>query len=314
MTKYLVTGGAGFIGSHIAETLVEAGHEVRVLDNLSTGKQENLRAFRSRCGFIEGDVRDTDTVADAVKGVDYVIHQAALASVPRSIKDPTSSNQVNVQGTLNLLLAAKEHGIKRVIYASSSSVYGDSETLPKSEGMPPSPRSPYAVSKLAGELYCRVFADVYGLPTTCLRYFNVFGPRQDPNSQYSAVIPLFVKALFEGVPPTIFGDGEQSRDFTYVENVVAANIAACESNSPGGEVYNVACGERYSLNTLYDKLKKIVGVDIQPEFAQPRPGDVKHSQADTRAIEEGLGYRVGVGFDEGLTRTVDWYRSEGLGL
>ncbi|UCG51902.1 MAG: SDR family oxidoreductase [Candidatus Latescibacterota bacterium] len=309
MATYLVTGGAGFIGSHIAETLTRNGHEVRVLDNFSTGKQENLDPFRSECLLIEGDVRDADAVEEAVRGVDFVIHQAALASVPRSIDDPTSSNQVNVQGTLNLLLAAKKHEIKRFVYASSSSVYGDSETLPKAEEMPPNPKSPYATSKLAGELYCRVFADVYGLPTTCLRYFNVFGPRQDPNSQYSAVIPVFVKALLQERPPTIFGDGEQSRDFTYVENVVSANILACESNNSRGEVYNVACGDRFSLNWLYGKLKNIIGVDIEPKFGPPRPGDVKHSQASVEAIERGLGYKIRVGFDEGLKRTVDWYKS-----
>jgi UDP-glucose 4-epimerase len=308
MAHYLVTGGAGFIGSHIAEKLVAGGQEVRVFDNFSTGKRENIASFSDRCSIVEGDLRDAAAVDGAVRGVDFVIHQAALASVPRSINDPVSTNEVNVQGTLNLLVAAKKHGVKRFVYASSSSVYGDSPTLPKEEGLPTNPKSPYAVSKLAGEMYCLSFSEVYGMPTTSLRYFNVFGPRQDPESQYAAVIPLFVTALLAGKRPIIFGDGEQSRDFTYVDNVVSANVLAAASNLPGGRVYNVACGERFALNSLYRELNNLVGVKIDPVFEPPRAGDVKHSQASVRAIEKDLGYRTIVPFADGLKRTVQWYR------
>jgi UDP-glucose 4-epimerase len=246
-----------------------------------------------------------------VKDVDYVIHQAALASVPRSIDDPTASNQVNAQGTLNLLEAAHRHSAKRFVYASSSSVYGDSEVLPKVETMTPNPMSPYAVSKLCGEWYCGVFSGIFGLPTVSLRYFNVFGPRQDPNSQYSAVIPLFMKYLIDGRAPTIYGDGEQSRDFTYIDNVVNANLLSCASDIPGARVYNVACGERFTLNFLYEKIKNILDVDIDPSFGPPRQGDVKHSQAAIETIEADLGYRSGVGFEDGLNRTAQWYRKAG---
>lgn len=311
MARYLVTGGAGFIGSHIAETLVRQGHEVRVLDNLATGMRRNMASFENDATFLEGDIRDADAVAEAVDGVHYVIHQAALASVPRSIANPSASNQVNVQGTLNLLEAARRAGVKRFVYASSSSVYGDSEVLPKREDMPPNPKSPYAVSKLAGELYCRVFHAVWGMPTVGLRYFNVFGPRQDPNSQYSAVIPLFASALLEGRRPTIFGDGEQSRDFTFIDNVVQANLSACRSAGPGGAVYNVACGERYTLNRLFERLRDIIGADVEPKYGDPRPGDVRHSQAAIDRIEADLDYHPRVGFDEGLERTVAWYREAG---
>jgi nucleoside-diphosphate-sugar epimerase len=308
MAHYLVTGGAGFIGSHIAEKLVEEGHDVRVFDNFSTGKRDNVAPFAGRCAIVEGDVRDAGAVDEAVRGVDLVIHQAALASVPRSINDPVSTNEVNVEGTLNLLVAAKKHGVKRFVYASSSSVYGDSPKLPKEEGLTPNPKSPYAVSKLAGEMYCLSFSEVYGMPTTCLRYFNVFGPRQDPESQYAAVIPLFITALLEGTRPTIFGDGEQSRDFTYVDNVVSANMLAAASNLPGGTVYNVACGTRFTLNSLYGELNNLLGVSIEPVYDAARPGDVKHSQASVRAVEDALGYRTIVPFGEGLRRTVRWYR------
>lgn len=311
MAHYLVTGGAGFIGSHIAERLAGDGHEVRVFDNFSTGKRDNIDAFANRCAIVEGDVRDAAAVDRAVRGVDFVIHEAALASVPRSINDPFSTNQVNVEGTLNLLIAARKHGVKRFVYASSSSVYGDSERLPKEEGMAPNPKSPYAVSKLAAEMYCLSFSEVFGMPTTCLRYFNVFGPRQDPESQYAAVIPLFVKALLGGERPTIFGDGEQSRDFTYVDNVVSANILAAASNLPGGKVYNVACGTKFTLNSLHRELNNLLGVKIEPVYDAPRPGDVKHSQASVRAIEQDMGYKTIVPFAEGLRRTVRWYRDAG---
>jgi nucleoside-diphosphate-sugar epimerase len=309
MARYLVTGGAGFIGSHIAETLVGKGQDVVVLDNISTGRLENMQSFEKDITFVEGDIRDTEAVERAMKGVDYVIHQAALASVPRSIDDPTASQQVNTQGTLNLLLAAKAGGAKRFVYASSSSVYGDSETLPKLESMTPSPKSPYAAAKLSGEQYCLIFSDIYGLPTVSLRYFNVFGPRQDPTSQYSAVIPIFTTALINNQSPTVYGDGEQSRDFTYIDNVVAANLLACESNDPGGKVYNIACGDRFTLNKLYSDLKSILGATVDPIYAPERAGDVKHSQADIEMIQRELDFKVLVGFDEGLNRTVDWYKT-----
>lgn len=308
MSTFLVTGGAGFIGSHIAEALVSKGHTVSVLDNLSTGKRENLSAFENRVNFIEGDIRDTDVVAKAVRGVDYVIHQAALASVPRSIADPSTTNEVNTQGTLNLLEAAKNESVKRFVYASSSSVYGDSDVLPKVEEMRPQPKSPYAVSKLAGEFYCDVFNEVYSLSAVSLRYFNVFGPRQDPSSQYAAVVPIFVSSLLRGEPPTVFGDGGQSRDFTYIDNVVAANLMVCEAGPGNGTVYNVACGDRYTLNSLYERLENIVGTQIKPIYDEPRIGDVRHSQASIDAIRGSVGYEPTVGLDEGLARTVEWYR------
>ncbi len=246
MSLYLVTGGAGFIGSNIVERLVRQGERVRVLDNLSTGKRENLVSWLDRLELIEGDIRDVETVHGAMAGVDYVLHQAALPSVPRSVADPLASHQVNATGTLNVLPAARDAGVKRLVYASSSSVYGDSPTLPKQEEMPTNPISPYAVSKLAGENYCRVFFRVYGLETVCLRYFNVFGPRQDPTSQYAAVIPRFITAMLDGRRPVIYGDGRQSRDFTYIENVVEANLLACQAKDVAGEVLNIACGESFS--------------------------------------------------------------------
>jgi UDP-glucose 4-epimerase len=275
MATYLVTGGAGFIGSNIVDELLKRGARVRVLDNFSTGREDNVQEFASRVDLIRGDVRDEDAVDLAVKGVDYVLHQAALASVPRSIADPTSNNQVNAQGTLNILLAAKKHGVKRVVYASSSSVYGDSQELPKVESMTPNPKSPYAVAKLAAEYYCRVFGELYGVPTVSLRYFNVFGPRQDPNSQYSAVIPLFVKALLEGKSPNIYGDGEQSRDFTFISNVVNANLLACEANVTGARVYNIACGGRYTLNQLFAALRERIGGDVEPVYGPPRTSSTR---------------------------------------
>jgi len=312
MAKYLVTGGAGFIGSNLVDELLRRGHEVRVLDDFSTGREENVSGFAGRIDLIRGDVRDADTVETAVRGTDYVLHQAALASVPRSIADPSANNQVNVQGTLNVLIAAQRHRVKRVVYASSSSVYGDSEELPKVESMTPNPKSPYAVAKLAAEYYCRVFGDLYGLPTVSLRYFNVFGPRQDPNSQYSAVIPIFVRALIEGRSPTIHGDGEQSRDFTFISNVVEANLLACEANLSGARVYNIACGGRYTLNQLFTALRARIGGNVKPAYGPPRPGDVRHSMAGIERIQRELGYRVGVAFEEGIGRTVQWYQEVGL--
>jgi len=314
MARYLVTGGAGFIGSHISEALVNDGHEVTILDNFSSGKRENFQGFVDKITVIEGDIRDASVVGEAMRGMDFVFHEAALASVPRSIDDPTSSNQVNAQGTLNILEAAKDNGVKKVVYASSSSLYGDSDVLPKVEDMPPQPKSPYAISKLAGEYYCRVFSELFDLPTVSLRYFNVFGPRQDPDSQYAPVIPLFVKALLEGKPPTIYGDGEQSRDFTYIDNVVLANLQVCHDTMRGGRFYNVACGERFSLNFLYERLKNIIGSGVEPVYTDPRLGDVKHSQASIEVIQGDVGYRPTVDFEEGLARTVRWYQDVGLAM
>ena len=302
----LVTGGAGFIGSHIVEELARQGGQVRVLDNLSTGKRENLQS--PGLEIIEGDIRDLDVVRRAMNGVDYVLHQAALPSVPRSIADPLTTNEVNVGGTLNVLVAARDAHVRRVVYASSSSVYGDNPALPKHEEMPTRPLSPYAVSKLAGENYCRAFNRVYGLQTVSLRYFNVFGPRQDPASQYAAVIPQFATRLLRGEPPTIYGDGTQSRDFTFVANVVQANLLACEKEQAIGQVMNVACGERYTLLDLYGQLEALTGVRLKPVFAEPRAGDVKHSLAAIDRARQALGYAPVVDWREGLRRTVEWYK------
>jgi len=304
---YLVTGGAGFIGSNIVEELLKRGEKVRVLDNFSTGKRENILPFLDRIELIEGDIRSYHIVREAVDGVDFVLHQAALPSVPRSIKDPITTNEVNVGGTLNILNAALDAGVKRVVYASSSSIYGNSEVLPKREDMTPNPMSPYAVSKLAGEKYCQVFSQIYRLETVCLRYFNVFGPRQDPNSQYSAVIPKFIAAMKKGERPTIYGDGKQSRDFTYVANVVEANLLACQVNSALGEVFNIACGKRYSLLGLVSKLNEIFGNNIEPIFTEPRKGDVRHSLASIVKAKKLIGYNPSVGFEQGLRKVVVYY-------
>ena len=308
MTLYLVTGGAGFIGSHIVEELVHRGERVRVLDNFSTGRRKNIAPFLKHIDLIEGDLRDLPSVRQAVEGTDYVLHQAALPSVPRSVADPLASNAANVTGTLNLLVAARDVGVRRVVYASSSSVYGDNPLLPKQEDMLPQPKSPYAVSKLAGEHYCRAFTEVYGLETVSLRYFNVFGPRQDPASQYAAVIPLFITAMLQGVPPTVHGDGHQSRDFTYVSNVAHANLLAAAAPDIAGRVFNAACGQRYTLMDLIAILNDFLGVQIVPVHTDPRPGDVRHSLADITAAREALGYRAEVSFREGLQLTADWYR------
>ena len=312
MTTYLVTGGAGFIGSNIVDELLRRDKRVRVLDNFSTGRPENLRDAMDRIELVEGDLRDADAVDRAVHGADFVLHQAALASVPRSIADPVSNNQVNVQGTLNVLVAAQRHRVKRVVYASSSSVYGDSEELPKVETMTPNPKSPYAVAKLAAEQYCRVFADLHGMTTISLRYFNVFGPRQDPSSQYSAVIPIFVRCLLQGQAPTVYGDGEQSRDLTFISNVVRANLLACEANVSGGRVYNIACGGRYTINHVFEALEKRIGAGVKPRYEATRAGDVKHSMADITRIQRELGYQPTVGFEDGIDATVRWYQDAGL--
>jgi len=307
----LVTGGAGFIGSHVVEELVEEGQRVRVIDNLSTGKEENIAPCLGEIEFIEGDIRDLELIHRAMEGVGHVFHQAAVPSVPRSVKDPLMTNSANAEGTLNILIAARDVGVKRVVYASSSSVYGDTPTLPKDEGMRPEPRSPYAVSKLAGELYCQVFHQVYGLETVALRYFNVFGPRQDPESQYAAVVPKFITALLRGEPPTIFGDGGQSRDFTYVENVVEANLLAARAPDVAGEVFNIACGERITVNELTRLLAESVGANLKlkPEYGPSRPGDVRHSLADISKAGELLCFEPKVSASEGLAKTVGWHKS-----
>ncbi len=307
--KYLVTGGAGFIGSNIVEALVRRGDGVVVLDNFSTGKRQNLDSLLDRVTLVEGSITDLPSVRKAMHGVDFVLHEAALASVQRSVDDPLSSNEVNVKGTLNVLVAARDAGVKRVVYAASSSAYGDTEELPKHEDMPPKPQSPYALQKWVGEHYCRVFTELYGLDTVSLRYFNVFGPRQDPNSDYAAVIPIFVTRLLAGTPPTIYGDGEQSRDFTFIDNVVSANLKACEGGPKGGAVVNVACGARYTLNELYRRLGTLVGSDVQPVYADPRAGDVRHSMAEVSRARSLLAWDPEVEFHDGLERTVEWYRT-----
>lgn len=307
--KYLVTGGAGFIGSNIVKELLNQGQSVRVLDNFATGKRENILPLlkNPNLTLIEGDLRSFHIVRAAVKGVDYILHQGALPSVPRSINDPITTNDVNVLGTLNILEAAKEFGVKRVVCASSSSIYGNSETLPKVEAMPVNPMSPYALTKYAQERYCQVFYSLYGLETVSLRYFNVFGPNQDPTSQYSAVIPKFIKLIQHDWEPVIYGDGYQSRDFTFVENNVWANIQACTAEKAAGEVINIACGERYTLLDLVQMINSILGKDIQPRFEPERPGDVKHSLAGIQKAEDLLGYDVRVDFKTGLEQTIEYF-------
>jgi UDP-N-acetylglucosamine/UDP-N-acetyl-alpha-D-glucosaminouronate 4-epimerase len=308
LAQYLVTGGGGFIGSHLVEELVRRGERVRVLDDFSTGRRENLTPLRDRIELIEGSVTDRAVVVAAVRGVDYVLHQAALPSVPRSIADPIRTHDVNVSGTLNLLVASREAKLRRFVFASSSSVYGDNADLPKREPMATRPLSPYAVSKQAGEAYALAFHRVYGLPVVALRYFNVFGPRQDPSSQYAGVIAKFITTLLDGGRPTIHGDGLQSRDFTYVSNVVQANLAACEHDEASGEVLNVARGESYSLLDLFAMLTELTGRRVQPLFAGARAGDVRHSLAAIEKATRMLGYRPDVSWREGLRLTVAWYR------
>ena len=303
---YLVTGGAGFIGSHIAESLVKRGERVRVLDNLMTGKRENLDHLVDKLEFIEADIRDAAATRQAMEGVSIVYHEAAIPSVPRSVADPQLSHDVNVNGTFNVLMAARDAGVKRVIFAASSSAYGDTEVLPKTETMLPNPLSPYAAAKLVGELYCQTFTRVYGLETVALRYFNVFGPRQDPTSPYSGVISKFVTALLNNEAPTIFGDGEQSRDFTYIANVVDANLRAAEAPEAVGQVMNLGIGQRITLNQLFEELQKIIGTNLKPNYSPTRAGDVRHSLADIARAENLLGYCPLVGLAEGLKYTVDW--------
>jgi UDP-glucose 4-epimerase len=313
MNKHFVTGGAGFVGSHIVERLVGDGHEVTVFDDFSTGRYDNIAHLEGRkLTVVEGDVRDAKAVAKAMKGAHFVFHQAALPSVARSIEDPHASNAVNLGGTLNILAGAltNKRTVRRVIYASSSSVYGDTPTLPKAETMATQPISPYSVSKLGGENYCRAFFVSYGLETVALRYFNVFGPRQDPDSPYAAVIPLFTKALLGRGKPLIFGDGKQTRDFTHVDNVVDANLAACTAAKAPGNAFNVACGSRVTIAGLANMIGEILGVDREPRSKPARPGDVRHSLADISRAEEFLSYRVRVDLRQGLVRTVEWYRDQ----
>jgi UDP-glucose 4-epimerase len=305
--RVLVTGGAGFIGSHIATRLLETGRDVRVIDNFATGRRDNLAHLVGDVDLVEGDIRDLDTLKEAVQGCDAVVHLAAVPSVPRSIADPLTSHEANATGTLNVLMAARDEGIGRVVFASSSSIYGAAAELPKHEGLTPLPISPYAVSKLAAESYCRSFYEVYGLETVALRYFNVFGPRQDPQSEYAAVIPRFIWAYRHGEPPVIFGDGEQSRDFTYVDNVVQANLAALEVQAIGGRVYNIACGSRITLNELAESLRRELGSETEPVHGPDRPGDVRHSMADVSRARAELGYEPTVDLEEGVRLTVEHY-------
>lgn len=315
MAIYLVTGGAGFIGSNIVEELLRQGERVRVLDNFATGRRENLVLVQQdtqpsqRLEVVEGDLRSYHIVQEAVRGIDYVLHQGALPSVPRSVRDPLTSNEVNVVGTLNILQAARQAGVKRLVYASSSSIYGNSPTLPKIETMGSNPLSPYAISKLAAEQYCQIFWQLYGFETVCLRYFNVFGPRQDPTSQYSAVIPKFISAALKDEPLLIHDDGQQSRDFTYIANVVSANLLACQASDAPGQVMNTSCGQRYSLLDLVARLEKLLDRSLRIEHTESRQGDVKHSQADIGKAKELLGYEPLVDFETGLKQTVEWYKN-----
>ncbi len=304
VAHYLVTGGAGFIGSHIVKTLIEKGEKVTVLDNLSTGTIENLKDVLSEITFIEGDIRSYHVVLQAMNNVDYVLHQAALPSVARSVKDPITSNAVNVEGTLNVLYAAKEKGVKRVVFASSSSIYGEQPQAEKKETMCPNPQSPYAVSKYAAERYCLLFYKLYGLETVALRYFNIFGPHQRADSPYAAVIPKFIDRMLKGLPPIIYGDGKQTRDFTYIDNCVEANLLACKQPGIAGKVFNIGCGEQHNLLELVQYLNELLGTSLTPEFAPPRKGDVKHSKANIQEAQKHLGYKVKVSFYEGLQKVV----------
>jgi nucleoside-diphosphate-sugar epimerase len=308
MAKYLVTGGAGFIGSHLSEELVRRGHSVRVADSLITGKRSNLDHV-SGVEFLEGDLADETFARTAVDGMEYVLHQAAIPSVPRSVKDPIASNRANVGATVNVLVAARDAGVKRLVFAGSSSAYGNTPTLPKHEDMPSNPLSPYALQKVVGEQYLQMFTRLYGLETVSIRYFNVFGPRQDPSSPYSGVISVFATALIENRPPTIYGDGEQTRDFTYVANVVDGVLRACEAKGASGEVINVATGGRISLNQLFSTMRNLVGGTVEPIYAELRAGDVRDSQADIEKAKRVLGYSPKVSFEDGLRETIAWYRT-----
>ena len=308
MPSYLVTGGAGFIGSHLAEELLRRGERVRIVDSFITGKRENL-AHLSKAEFIEGDLADLPVATKAVAGMDYVLHQAAIPSVPRSVEDPITSNRANIDSTLNVLVAARDAKVKRIVYAGSSSAYGNTPTLPKHEDMPNNPLSPYALQKVVGEQYLQMFTTLYGFETVSIRYFNVFGPRQDPTSPYSGVISVFATALIENRSPKIYGDGEQTRDFTFVANVVDGVLRACEAKGASGEVINVATGGRISLNQLFRTMRDLVGGTVEPTYVDTRAGDVRDSQADISKAERILGYKPIVSFEDGLKRTIDWYKA-----
>lgn len=308
MARNLITGGAGFIGSNLARALVDLGDQVVVLDDFSTGKAANLEGLDSHVEVIKGSVCDFQLVKRAMRDVDHVFHHAAVVSVTRSVDDPVTTNAVNVGGTVNCLMAARDAGVKRFVFAASSSAYGNSPSLPKREDMKPDPLSPYAVSKITGEFYARVFHKIYGLNTVCLRYFNIFGPHQDPLSPYAAVVPIFITRLMRGESPIIYGDGEQSRDFTYIANAVEANLLAAKAPQAPGEVFNVACSTRFSLNQLVRKLQDLTHTAIPPTYAPARPGDVLHSQGDIERASQMLGYKPKVTFDEGLAATVQWFR------
>jgi nucleoside-diphosphate-sugar epimerase len=307
--RYLVTGGAGFIGSNIVDELIRRGHHVVVLDDLSSGKEENLAAVRSKIDFRSGTITNLSDVQSACKGVDYVIHLAARTSVPKSVQDPIETNFVNIDGTLNVLVAARDAKARRFVFAASSAAYGETPTLPKVETMRPDPISPYGLTKFVGELYAQVFGRVYGLENACMRYFNVFGPRQDPTSQYSGVLSRFMLAILNGEPPTIFGDGEQTRDFTYIDNIVDVTLRACEGKDASGQVFNGGTGVRISLNEVVKLMGKITGKNIQPQYEPPRSGDIRDSQADISLSRKVLGYEPLVHFEKGLKQTWEWYKS-----
>ncbi len=307
--RYLVTGGAGFIGSNTVDELVRRGHSVVVLDDLSSGREDNLAEIRNKITFIKGSITDIEVVRKVMHEAEYVLHLGARTSVPRSVKDPLETNKINIEGTLNVLVAAKELKVKRVVFAASSSAYGETPTLPKTEAMQPQPISPYGVTKYVGELYCQTFGRCYGLENVALRYFNIFGPRQDPSSPYSGVLAKFCTAFLEDVQPLVFGDGEQTRDFTYVDNAVQANLAACEAPNASGKVFNVGVGGRVSLNEVLRELAKITGKTLAAKYEPPRDGDIRDSQADISEARVTLGYDPQVSFEEGLARTFEWYRS-----
>lgn len=309
MDKFLVTGGAGFIGSNICKKLVSQGCFVRVIDNLLTGKKSNLAAVSDKIEFLKADMGDETAARAAMKDIDVVLHQGALPSVPRSVDDPAETHRHCVDATFTLLLTARDAGVKRFVYAASSSAYGDTPTLPKTETMLPMPLSPYAAAKLFGEYYCSVFSGVFGLETISLRYFNVFGPNQDPASQYAAVIPAFVTSILKDQPPTIYGDGEQSRDFTYIDNIVEANLLAARARQTAGQVINIACGQAVTVNEIIDMINKSLGKSVKPTYTDPRPGDVKHSLADIALAQNLIGYKPTVQFKDGLKLAIDWYRN-----